>query len=232
MDAPSFTALALRVIAREASETDRAALDTELAADPARRDEFEQLRITHDVLRTTLPVMQAGRTNSPELPAHRVGELRTAVRQHFGPEAVRERAAEPAAKAGWHIWAHVLRWVFGGGGLAAAIFAVVMFCFANKTIEVGLYKTDLVRGEQGMTAQDLPQAMLIAFDQDAPFDAWQAKPLAWNERAKIWVDNEHDLLYVTHRVRHGQIVTETQPLAPTDAAQREQIKSVVAGLQQ
>jgi hypothetical protein len=126
----------------------------------------------------------------------------------------------------------VLRWVFGGGGLAAAIFAVVMFSFANKTIEIGLYKSDLVRGgQQGLSAQDVPAAMLLAFDSDAPFDAWQGKPLAWNERAKIWVDNEHDLLYVMHRVRHGEVVTETQPLAPSDAAQREQIKSVVAGLQ-
>jgi hypothetical protein len=224
MDAPSFTELALRVLAREASETDRAALEAELAAAPARRDEFEQLRITHDVLRTTLPVMEAAGATSPEIPAHRVGELRTAVRQHFGPEATRARSE-------LHIWAHVLRWVFGGGGLAAAIFAVVMICFANKTIEVGLYKTDLVRGEQGLTAQDLPAAMLIAFDQDAPFDAWQGKPLAWNERAKVWVDNEHDLLYVTHRVRHGQVVTEMQPLAPDDAGQKEQIKKVVAGLQ-
>ena len=53
MDAPTFTALALRVIAHEASETDRATLNAELAANPARRDEYEQLRMTHDVLRTT-----------------------------------------------------------------------------------------------------------------------------------------------------------------------------------
>ena len=224
MDAQAFTELALRVIAREAGATDRAALDAELAATPARREEFEQLKITHDVLRTTAPVVGATSAQEPRLPAHRVGELRTVVRQHFGPVAKND--------AGSTVWAHVLRWVFGGGGLAAAIFVVVMVGFANKTIEVGLYKTDLARGgDQGLSAQDMPAAKLIAFDQDAPFDAWQSKPLAWNERAKIWVDNEHDLLYVTHRVRHGQVLTETQPLAPTDAAQMEQIKSVVAGLQ-
>ena len=224
MDAHAFSELALRVIAREASETDRATLDVELAATPARRDEFEQLQITHDVLRAIAPVVEAERATTPELPAHRVGELRTAVRQHFGPEK---------KDVGSTVWAHVLRWVFGGGGLAAACFAVVMFCFANKTVEVGFYSSDLarVRGYESLTAQDFASAKLLTFDQDAAFDAWQATPLAWNERAKIWVDNEHDLLYVTHRVRHGQVLTETQPLAPTDAAQREQIKSVVAGLQ-
>jgi hypothetical protein len=226
MDVDTFHALALRVIAREASETDRTALEAELASTPARRDKFEQLRIAHDILRTAMPIVQATRTYAPELPAHRVGELRTAVRQHFGPAAER-----PKAKAGSGLWAHVLRWVFGGGGLAALGFAIAMFCFANRTIEVGLYKTDLERGgDQGLTAQDVPTAKLLAFDQDAPFDAWQDEPLAWNERAKIWVDNEHDLLHITYRVRHGQVVTETQPLAPSDAAQREQIKQVVAGL--
>jgi hypothetical protein len=227
MDAESFTALALRVIAREASETDRRALEAEIASVPERRDEFDQLRITHALLRTTAPVLEASRAAAPELPAHRIGELRTAVRQHFGP------ANRPAAKTEWHIWAHVLRWVFGGGGLAGLAFAIVMFCFANRTIEVGLYGTDLVRGgDQGLSAQDVPSAKLLTFDQDAPFDAWQNRPLAWNERAKIWVDNERDLLLIVHRVRHGQVITETLPLAPTDAAQREQIRQAVASLQQ
>jgi hypothetical protein len=224
MDSEIFTALALRTLAGDADEHDRRALEVVLSSNPDMREEFEKLKVMHDILRATAPLTEADRATTPELPAHRVGELRAAVRQHFGPEK---------KEVGSTIWAHVLRWVFGGGGLAAATFAVVMFCFANKTIEVGLYKTDLARGgDQGLNAQDLPLAKLIAFDQDAPFDAWQGKPLAWNERAKIWVDNEHDLLYFTHRVRHGQVLTETQPLAPTDAAQREQIKSVVAGLQQ
>ena len=226
MDAQAFTDLALRVIAREASDADRAALDAELTTQPARREKFEQLRITHDVLRATAPVVEAARAQEPALPAHRVGELRTAVRQHFGPAVKKD--------VGSTVWAHVLRWVFGGGGLAAAIFAVVIVCFANKTIEVGFYSSDLakVRGYESLTPQDFASTKLLTFDQDASFDAWQAAPLAWNERAKIWVDNEHDLLYVMHRIRQGQIRTESQLLAPTDAAQREQIKAVVAGLQQ
>jgi hypothetical protein len=224
MDAETFNALALRVIARESSESDRRELETEIASTPARRDEFEQLRITHDILRTTAPVMEAEQAASPELPAHRVGELRTAVRQHFGP-------ATKSRDVGSTAWAHILRWVFGGGGLAAACFAVVMFSYANRTIEVGLYGNDLVRGEQGLSAQDVSSAKLITFDQDAPFDAWQNQPLAWYERAKVWVDNEHDLIHIIRRVRSGQIVMETRPLAATDEAQREQLKQVVASLQ-
>jgi hypothetical protein len=227
MDAETFSALALRVIAREASEHDRRALEAEMSSTPSRRDEFEQLRITHAILQTTAPVAQAARTYSPELPAHRVNELRTAVRQHFGPATIPDRAV-----AGSRGWAFVLRWIFGGSGVAALGFAIVMLVFANRTVEVGLYGTDLVRGgDQSLTAQDVPSAHLITFDADAPFDQWQNQSLAWNEHAKIWVDNEHDLLHVVRRVRTGQIVTETQPLAPTNEAQREQIKQVVAALE-
>jgi hypothetical protein len=223
MDADSFNALALRVISREATDDERRSLEAELASVPARRADFEQMQVTHDVLRATAPMAEAVGATAPELPAHRRGELRTAVRQQFGPEA--KTKAE-----GSTVWAHLLRWVFGGGGLAALGFAIAMFCFANRTIEVGLYGTDLVRGEQGLSAQDVPAAKLIAFDQDAPFDAWQNAPLAWNERAKIWVDNERDLLYIVERGRHGHVVMVTRPLAATDAEQKEQIKQVVESL--
>ena len=224
MDAESFTNLALRVIAGEATPDDRRALETELSSAAPRREEFDRLKGTHDLLRATAPLAEAARAAAPELPAHRVNELRTAVRQHFGPAAKRK-------DVGSTIWAHVLRWVFGGGALAALTFAVVVFSFANRTIEVGLYGTDLARdGDHSLSANDIPSARLLTFDQDAPFDQWQSAPLAWNERAKIWVDNEHDLLHIIRRVRHGQIVMETQALAPTDESQREQIKQVVESL--
>ena len=226
MDAESFTALALRVVAREATDDERRALETELAFAPARREEFEQLKLTHEILRTVAPMTEAALAKEPELPAHRVNELRTAVRQHFGPAANRR---EKEATLGGLIPA--LRWLFAGSGVAALGFAVVVFCFANRSVEIGLYGTDLARGDdQGLSAQDVPSAHLVTFDQDAPFDQWQTQPLAWNERAKIWIDNEHDLLHIVRRITHGKILVETQPLAPTNEGQREQIKQVVEAL--
>lgn len=225
MDAETFTDLAMRVIAREATDDERRALETELSAAPTRRDEFEQLKLTHEILRATAPMAQATQAITPGLPAYRVGELRTAVRQHFGPAANREKEA-----VGSQAWTFVLRWFFGGSAVAALGFAIVIACFADRTVEVGLYGNELVRGDQGLSATDVPTAQLVTFDQDAPFDQWQSAPLAWNERAKIWVDNEHDLLHIVHRVSHGQILMETKPLASTDEAQREQIKQVVAEL--
>ena len=224
MDAETFNTLALRVIAGEASADDCHALEAELSAEPARREEFQQMQVTHDVLRTTAPMFEAGQATAPELPAYRLNELRTAVRQHFGPAA--ERSKKPTAA-----WVPVLRWLFAGTGFTAFGVAVVLMCFANRTIEVGLYGSDLARsGDQALMAKDVPQAHLVTFDQDAPFDVWQNRPLAWNERGKIWIDNEHDLLHIVRRVSHGQIIMETQPLAPTDDGQLTQIQQAVESL--
>jgi len=227
MDADSFNDLALRVLAGEATDDEHRALEAELAATPARRDDFDQLKITHDVLRATAPLTEAARVTEPELPAYRRNELRTAVRQHFGPAANRRKETAAARTI-----PSLLRWIFAGGGLTVVGVAVVLLCFANRSVEIGLYTVDLVRnGDQAITAADVPTAKLVQFDYDAPFDQWQAQPLAWYQHAKIWTDNEHDLLYIVHRVRHGEVITETKPLAPTNEGQREQIKQAVAGLE-
>jgi hypothetical protein len=221
MDADTFTELALSVIAGEASADERAALERELA-DPSRRAEFDQLALTFNAIRTAAPMSEATQATAPELPAYRVHELRSAVRRHFGPlTAVRHTPLLDA-----------LRWLFAGGGLAGLATLVVLFCFANRTIEVGLYKSDLERnGDKSITQQDIPSAKLVSFDKDAEYDSFQSQPLAWYEHAKIWVDNEHDLLHITKRIDHGQVVSVAQPLATNEDDQRAQIQQAVQDLQ-
>ena len=218
MDADTFTELALRAIAGEATAGDRTALEQELSGDAARRAEFDQLQ----ALFNAAPMADAVRATEPALPAHRVNDLRTAVRQHFGPATAR-KPASPLLDA--------FRWLFAGGGLVGLAAIIVLLCFSNRTIEIGQYGTDTLRnGEQGLSAQDVPTAKVLNFDQDAPFDAWQNQPLAWSEHAKIWVDNENDQLHIVKRLGYGHVVSETQPLDPTDDGQREQIRQAVQSL--
>src|SRR5258706_14700675 len=129
MDAESFHDLALRVLAGEATDDERRALDAELTSAPAHHEEFAQLKLTHEILRTTAPMAEATRATTPELPAYRVNELRTAVRQHFGPAANCEKKATRSGG-----WVPALRWFFTGSGVAALGFAIVIFCFANRSI--------------------------------------------------------------------------------------------------
>src|SRR5260221_8486328 len=224
MDADSFTDLALRVLAGEATEGDRRALETELAAPPARREEFEQVKLTQAVFRTVAPMAEAAHASEPELPAWRLNELRTAVRRHFGPATKKEKLSGGLVPA--------LRWLFAGGGATALAVVVIFLGFSNRSVEVGLYGTDLVRGgDTALSPADVPAAHLVTFDQDTPFEEWQNRPLAWYEHAKVWVDNEHDQLHIVRRVGHGEIRMETELLAPTNQGQREQIKRVVESLE-
>jgi hypothetical protein len=229
MDADTFTDLALRVMTREATEDDRRALEAELESTPARRDEFEQLRITHDLLRTAAPAAEVAVSNStvPELPAHRVGELRTAVRQHFGPAAAREKST-----AGSPLFRFLLRWLFGTTGAIGLGFAIFLAFFANRDVEFGAYADGQVRGsDQPITATDAPGAKFVSFNGDTSFEQWQAAPLAWNEHAKVWIDNEADQIHIVRRVRMGQILRETRPLAPTPDGQRDQLRQLMAELE-
>ena len=227
MDADSFTDLALRDLAGETTADERLALKKAMSSNPARQVEYEQLQLTYNLLRTTAPMADATRANGPELPAYRVGELRTAVRQHFGPVASRGQSRSGLGKL-----RVAMRWLTAGGSVAALAMMVLFFQLANQTIEVGVWQTDVVRSgdNAALTPGDVPTATILSFGQDAPFDQWQNRPLAWNERAKIWVDNEHDLLHIVHRDVKGQSVPETQPLAPTNEGQREQIRKVVESL--
>jgi hypothetical protein len=225
MDADSFNELALRDLAGEATDDEHRALETELAAHPERRGEFEQIKQTYDFLRTAAPMSEAARAAEPELPAYRLNELRTAVRQHFGPAANRQKTAAAGGLVS------SLRWLMSGSTFAAVGVVVVLVLFANRSVEVGLYGTDLMRGDDtALSPADIPSAHLITFTQDAPFDQWQNQSLHWYEHAKIWVDNEHDLLHIVQRAKHGHVLIQTIPLAPTSQGQRDQIKQVVESL--
>ena len=78
----------------------------------------------------------------------------------------------------------------------------------------------------------MPSAHLVTFDQDASFDQWQNQSLAWYEHAKVWVDNENNMLNVVRREKHGHVIVQAIPLAPTIPGQRDQIRRVVESLEQ
>lgn len=222
MDAESFTALCLRVVSREATGEERRLLHTELTVHPERLEEFNQIRAAHDMLRTAAPMLEARRATGPELPAYRLNELKTAVRQHFGPATSSNPVRQVSGFAG-------LRWLFAGGGTLLAV-AMVMIFLSARSVEIGLYKTDLVRGGAALSAQDINVGHVVTFDQDATFDQWQKQPPAWYQRAKIWVDNEQDILVIVTPNAQGTVTVQTQPLAPTVEGQREQIRKTVEGL--
>ena len=80
MNDQEFFDLALKVIAQQASEADRAELDTLVARQPELKAEFERLQADTRLAREVLPMVNATEATAPELPAWARGQLQTKVR--------------------------------------------------------------------------------------------------------------------------------------------------------
>jgi hypothetical protein len=80
----SFFDLAMKVIARQATDTERAELDALLAREPDLRAEFERLETDARVAKDAMPLIAACTASTGEFPAYARERLQTAVRQTLG----------------------------------------------------------------------------------------------------------------------------------------------------
>jgi hypothetical protein len=127
MNDQHFFDLAMKVIARQANDAERADLDALLAREPELRAEFTRLEADARVAKEALPLVNAMRETKGELPVYARGRLRTMVRQTLGrPESVAE---EPNRSPAWG-W----RWVFGGLATATAVLLLVGFLEGRRHV--------------------------------------------------------------------------------------------------
>lgn len=93
MNDQSFFDLAMKIIARQANDAERANLDALLAHDPELRAKFAQLETDARVAKDALPLIAACTASTGEFPAYARERLQTKVRQTLGrPESA---AKEP-----------------------------------------------------------------------------------------------------------------------------------------
>jgi anti-sigma-K factor RskA len=102
MNDQSFFDLAMKVIARHATNADRANLDALLAQEPELRAEFERLEKDARVAKDVLPFITACSASRGDFPTYARERLQTAVRQTLG----RPKFAAEEPRRGW-------RWVLG-----------------------------------------------------------------------------------------------------------------------
>ena len=114
--------LAMKVIAQQANDAERAELDQLLSSNPELRVEYERLQADVRVTKEALPLVEATQAIAEEMPAYVRERLQTKVRQTLGRPA---REAAPNRKLAW-AW----RWALG---LAAT--AVVILLFAPRPNE-------------------------------------------------------------------------------------------------
>jgi hypothetical protein len=173
MNDEHFFDLAMKVIARQATDAERAELDALLAREPGRKTEFEQLKAEVRVAREALPLVNATEATKGELPAYARGRLQTKVRQTLGRPAVKQEQDRSFA------WG--LRWWLG---LAAATAVVVLVVLpglrtpSGPVIQVAMLDTvGTVRGsdtnETKILKQQWKNSTVQSFDKTDLLENWE-----------------------------------------------------------
>ena len=220
MNDQRFFDLAMKVIARQADEEERADLDAMLADKPELRAEFTRLEADVRVAKDVLPLVAACTSSTGQFPAYARERLQTTVRQTLGrPESA---AKEPDRSLAWG-W----RWVLG---LAAATAVVVIVALSNfrapnaPVIQVAML--DTVGGTRGTDMNELAtlqgtwkESPVQHFSSASELEAWEKNWPNGDRRpaAKIIYDPAAGEVRVSGRSR-GKFFQRTFLLEKDDLA--------------
>jgi hypothetical protein len=173
MNDERFFDLAMKVIARQATDAERAELDALLSREPELRTEFARLEGDVRVAKEALPLVEATQAATGELPAYALGRLQTKVRQTLGRPAG-EKEPDRSLAWGW-------RWLLGlAATTAVAVFLTLPMFRAPKAPLIQLAMLDTAGGTRGTDANDV--ALLQAtwkgspvrnFSSASELEAWE-----------------------------------------------------------
>lgn len=188
MNDERFFDLAMKVIARQATDAERAELDARLARKPELRAELERLQADARVAKDALPLVDATQATAGKLPAYARGRLQTKVRQTLGrPESARK---EPVRSLAWG-W----RWVLGLAAATAVIVLVLPMFRPPSAPVIQLAMVDVAGGTRGVQTNEVAllqqtwaNAKLDSFTQPELLRAWETNWPAKTDRVKIIYD--------------------------------------------
>ncbi len=137
MNDERFFELAMKAIARQCTDAERAELDALLVGQPELRVEFERLQREVRVAKEALPLVNATEATTGEFPAYARGRLQTKVRQTLGrPVEDGDHKRERELSLLWR-W----RWVLGLAAATAAVALILVPVFRQPpqmTIQVAM----------------------------------------------------------------------------------------------
>ncbi len=176
MNDQHFFDVAMKVIARQANDAERADVDALPAREPELRAEFTRLEADARVAKDALPLVNAMRETKGELPVYARGRLRTIVRQTLGrPESAAE---EPDRSLAWG-W----RWVLGLaiGTAVVLLLALPVFRTTNAPM-IQLAMLDTTGGTRGAETNELATLReawkgipVQNFSSASELEAWEKK---------------------------------------------------------
>jgi len=152
MNDQRFFDLAMKAIAHQASDAERAELDGLLAGNPALRSELGRLQAEAALAKEALSLVEASTVPAGKLPAYARDRLQTKVRESLGRPV--EAGGKPDRSLAWG-W----RWWLGLAAAATAVIVglVVFFAPASQVV-VQVAVLDLAGTTRG--ASDADEALL------------------------------------------------------------------------
>jgi hypothetical protein len=172
MNDQHFFDLAMKVIALQADEEERADLDAMLADKPELRAEFTRLEADARVAKDVLPLVAACTSSTGQFPAYARERLQTTVRQKLGRP--KRPGKEPDRSLAWG-W----RWVLGLAAATAVVVALSIFRAPNAP-EFQLAMLDTVGGTRGTDMNELAtlqgtwkESPVQHFSSASELEAWE-----------------------------------------------------------
>ena len=225
MNDQRFFDLAMKVIAGQATDAERADLDALLAREPALRAEFTRLEADARVAKEVLPLVAACTSSTGQFPAYARERLQTTVRQTLGrPESAAE---EPSRSLAWG-W----RWVLGlAAATAVVLIALAIFQAPNAPV-IQLAMLDTVGGTRGTDMNELAtlqgtwkESPVQHFSSASELEAWEKNWPNGDGRpaAKIIYDPAAGEVRVSGRSR-GKVFQRTFPVEKHLATTLQQVR--------
>ncbi len=191
MNDQNFFDLAMKAIARHASDAERAELDALLTGHPELKAEFDRLQADFRTAKETLALVDAIKATAPELPSYVRGRLQTKVRQTLGnSKTSNEREQERKMLWNW-------RWMLGLATAAAALVLLLLPVFTRPPetmVQVAMLDTaGIIRGpgsnEAGILKHQWKSSNIQSFDSPALLANWETN---WPEGSKMMAKVVYD----------------------------------------
>jgi hypothetical protein len=233
MNDQRFFDLAMKVIAYQATDAERADLHALLAEEPQLRAEFERLETDARVAKDVLPVITACTTSTGEFPAYARERLQTVVRETLGRPKFAAKDSPPDLPDRSLAWGW--RWVLGLAIVTAVVLLLALPIFRTMNAPViQLALLDTGGGTRGAgtnevkTLKETWKKIPITFSSASELEAWEKN---WpndggRPAARIVYDPASAEVRVSGRSR-GRVFQKTFPVERDLGATLQQVRAFI-----
>jgi hypothetical protein len=236
MNDQRFFDLAMKVIALQANDAERAELDALFSRDAGLRAEFARLQADGGLAKEVVPLMAACATSTGEFPAYVCERLQTSVRQTLGrPKPSARESPDILSLAPTRGLPWVWRWAVGLAVATAlvVILALPMFRTLNApTIQLAvLDMTGRTRGAEADEADILKDAWqgesVRKFSDATELAAWEQQwPNSYRPSVKVIYDPAAAEIRVLGRSR-GKAVNRIFPVENDLPATLQKVRTFI-----